>query len=858
MLPSLTAAFIAGLVLGSQLPFFPVVLTVLLVAVATGLCACEHVAVITPRRATALYVSLLSGILYWTVAAPQPSAHRMLMLWNRGDATMREVIGRVVAPVQHAPGRLTVILESEKAMPDGSSVRAPGLLRLVWRDPGPAPHHGDRIQFHAKLHPPTGSFNPGGFDYAAYLERQGIEAVGTVSGPDAVRVISTGGSEWGWAVWNRIDRWRGTIRDAAIRSLEQPALGVFLGIVIGERGYLDQELQDWFMVTGTVHLLSISGSHLGLVAFVMFWLVRYAVLRLPSPWLLTLSRVLTPSRVAVILTWPVVALYTLLAGAELATVRSLVMITVGLATVWLGYERHLRHATAAGAILIVAHDPRAVFDISFQLSFLSVLTIVQCVWWLEQREDGTETTGSTWAGRIWKYSAEALAISGAVTLATLPLVALYFHQVPWLGIVTNLVAVPFTGAVLVPLGLLSGVWTVAAGAETIPAGFWQERLLEWLVQGLRWFVDIPGSEWHVAAPSLPAMLLFYSALWAVSAGRIPRFGRVVGSVCVLCLVGWWVWSPRLGIDGDRWRVTFLDVGQGDSALIELPDGKTVLIDGGARYERFDVGRGIVAPFLWNRGIRRIDHVIGTHQQLDHVGGLIWLLRHVPVGRYWGTVGNRPEQFVAELKAALLERHVPEETPVRGQEILPGGPCRLTVLNPSDLAAVPVADHSGSGSSLNNRSIVTRLECADRAVLFAADIETEGVRLLTGGGRRPVTVLKVPHHGARSSLDREWLREIHPEYAVISVGRRNPYGHPVQAVLEALADEHAKIYRTDFDGAVWVTGRLSHPTVHVTSARELVPHPIDFHHGCVWRCEQDNWRCLWSQWTDHDGTPFLYE
>lgn len=856
MLPSLTAAFIAGLVLGFQLPSFPIALTALLVVVAAGLTACERATVIQPRRATALYVSLLSGILYWTVAALPPSAHQVQ--WNQVDVAAGEVIGRVVAPVQHAPNRLTVLLESERAMLEGDSSLAPGLVRLVWRDPGQGLLHGDRIRFRAKLHPPTGSFNPGGFDYAGYLERQGIGAVGTVSGPDAVRVIASGGADWGWAVWNRIDRWRGAIRDAAIRSLEQPALGIFLGIVIGERGYLQQELQDWFMVTGTVHLLSISGSHLGLVALVMFWLVRHAVLRLPAPWLLTLSRVLTPTRVAVVVTWPIVAVYALLAGAELATIRSLVMITMALATVWLGYERHLRHATATAAILIVAHDPRAIFDISFQLSFLSVLAIVQCAGWLRQPGDGTETTGSPWAGRLWRYGAEALAVSGAVTLATLPLVALYFHQVPWLGIVTNLVAVPFTGAVLVPLGLASGVWAIVAGAGTLPAGFLQERLLEWLVKGLRWFVGVPGSEWHVAGPSLPAILLFYSALWAVSADRIPRPGRIIGSVCIVCLVCWWVWSPRLGIDGDRWRVTFLDVGQGDSALVELPDGTTVLIDGGARYERFDVGRGIVAPFLWNRGIRRIDHVIGTHQQLDHVGGLIWLLRHVPVGRYWGTAGERPDQFVTDLKTALLDRHVQVETPIRGQEILPDGPCRLTVLNPMDLASPSVSDHPHSVSSLNNRSIVSRLECAGRAVLFAADIETEGVRLLTGAGRQPVTVLKVPHHGARSSLDREWLREIRPEYAVISVGRRNPYGHPGPSVLEALADEHAKIYRTDVDGAVWVTGRLSHPNVLVTTARDLVPRPVDIHHDCVWRCESDNWRRLWIQWTDRDGTPFLYE
>jgi competence protein ComEC len=302
-------------------------------------------------------------------------------------------------------------------------------------------------------------------------------------------------------------------------------------------------------------------------------------------------------------------------------------------------------------------------------------------------------------------------------------------------------------------------------------------------------------------------------------------------------------------------VTFLDVGQGDSAVIELPDGQTVLIDGGARYERFDMGRGVVAPFLWNRGIAHLDHVIGTHDQLDHVGGLIWILRHISVGRYWANGVERSEQFSADLDAALNDKQIPQDLAVRGQELLHSGPCKLTILNPTEGASVARATQRPSGTLLNNQSIVSRVQCGAHSILFAADIEVEGLRRLGEEGRRPVTVVKVPHHGARSSLDREWLGQIRPRYAVISAGRANPYGHPVPDVLQAYADENATVFRTDHDGAIWMTGRISTSEMTVVRMRDVLLHPVA-PRRCVWRCERENWHRLWLQFRDRPGMPFL--
>jgi competence protein ComEC len=638
------------------------------------------------------------------------------------------------------------------------------------------------------------------------------------------------------------------IQEAAVHTLPQPALGIFLGIIIGERGFIKPELEEWFMTTGTVHLLSISGSHLGLVALVVFWLVKQTVLRLPAAILLELSRRITPSRIAILVTWPAVAFYAWLAGAELATIRSLMMITLALVTLWLGYERRLRHAIAAAALLIVLHDPRAVFDISFQLSFLSVFTMIQTAEWLRQWNGEHVSAEDGIASRVAGYSRDAVVMSGAVTLVTVPIVALYFNQVSWMGLVTNLAAIPFTGFVLVPAGLLASLWTVLTGSGDLPMGHGLELLLTWMVQALRWCADVPGGEWHIAAPSLPMILLFYACLVVVGLSFSPRWVRIGGGALVLAILCWWVWSPHVGDDGDRWRVTFLDVGQGDSAVIELPDGQTVLIDGGARYERFDMGRGVVAPFLWNRGIGHLDHVVGTHQQLDHVGGLIWILRHMSVGRYWGNGVERSERFAADLTAALNLRQVPQSIAVRGRDLVQSGPCRVRILSPWEEVSIGGGGSHADGTSLNNQSIVSRLECGVHTILFAADIEIDGLRRLGEDGRRPVTVVKVPHHGAKSSFDRGWIGEIRPQYAVFSVGRGNSYGHPVPTVLRAYEEERAAVLRTDRDGAIWVAGRLSSSDITVTRTRDLLPQPVDSLQ-CLWSCEQANWRRVWAQFLD---------
>ena len=845
MLPSLTIAFIVGLFVGSQIPYFPLSASCLLLLAALGSVLLERAQRISIRQASWLYGTLLAGVVYWAVAV---NLLGNITLADPPSDRAIEMTGRIVAPVQQAPDRLVMIVRSDDPVATTGVSR---LVRLTWRTPERIFFQGDLVRFRALLRRPSGSLNPGGFDYVAYLERQGIDTVATVTGAEAVQLIESGLGHARWGIWNRLDRWRSSIRLAALQTLPQPALGLYLGIILGDRGYLDQDLRDQFMVTGTVHLLSISGSHLGLVALLIFAVIRWMMILLPTDWLLVLSRRITPIRIAAVCTIVPVAGYACLAGAELATMRSLLMVAVGLSAIWLGQERRLFHALSAAALVILLHDPQALFDISFQLSFVSVLAIAGWLSWQTaaeaealQDEPSFLRTGARW-GR------DSVLMSGVVTMVTLPLVAHYFNQFPWLGLFTNVVAVPVMGVLLVPIGLATGVWQILAGGSLLPLVSWNQWLLEHFVAAVRLLSTWPGGEWHVAAPSVLTMGLFYVCLGLIwlRVGRVG-FRLVVGTGLVAVLL-WWAWSPRMFPDGEHFRVTFLDVGQGDSAVVELPDGQVLLIDGGAAYERFDMGRGVVAPFLWSRGIRTIDHVVGTHPQLDHVGGLAWVLRHFTVKHYWGLGESREELFYQRLQQSLADRGLQEQVAREGREIVSSGPCRMVVLNPpaEESVGAPIRDRHGSGHGLNNRSVVTKLTCGHHAILFAADVERDGLSRMTSAKRHDqIEILKVPHHGAVSSLNRDWLASVQPTYAVFSAGRHNPYRHPARVVLDAYESEGIATLRTDRDGGVWFAGGVSGKALEVHRTKEWLRQPTN-RTTCLWACERANWIRLWQQWRD---------
>ena len=840
-----TAAFFAGLLLGSFLPYFPLSSTIVLLATAVAVTRLEALRRLSCSQGLGVYAAVLSGALYWTGFAWVTDLKDSFPTPAREPVT---IVGRIIEPVRHSSERAVMVMSLSQLNSEEGQGRVTGRVRVTWRHPDQNIGQGDIVTIKAKIRPPTGVMNPGGFDYGRYLRLHHIDAVAAITGPGHLSVEHPSSEELQWMLWRTIDSWRDRIREAAQASLAEPALGIYLGMVIGEPDYLGAEVRDRFMSTGTVHILSISGSHLGLIAFSTFLLAKWVCQSLPAPWLLRLSRHVTPTRCAVILTVAPVVIYTLLAGVQIATVRSLIMILLFLTTVWLGRPKHIVLALACAAWLLVLPDPNALFDISFQLSFLSVLAIGLVV----RRSDHDESNATllSWRERALVWGRDYLLLSAAVTLATVPLVAYHFNQISWVGIVSNLIIVPFAGFLLVPVGLLSAIWLLLSGGDVLPAAQVNQGLCDALMKIVDAFASIPGAEWHVASPSILVMIVFYLMLFRLLQPGDRTWGTRAAAVGVIVIVGWWAWSPRSWNAADTVRVTFLDVGQGDACVIELPDGKTVLIDGGAAHDTLDMGRAVIGPYLWDQGIRRIDHVIGTHPQLDHIGGLPWIVRHFAVSHYWGNGMKREEAFYRRLEDSLSRAHVTQERAAEGAVMVDTGGCRLRVLNPpSETEQVSLStDTPHTGTRLNNQSVVTRLDCGAHSFLFTADIETETIARLhgTNGAAFTARIIKVPHHGARSSFDAAWIREMIPDFAVISVGRSNAYGHPAGAVLAAYAGQGIPLLRTDRDGAVQVSANVSAKDFTINLARDAVLQPVMLGAGMRDQ-EAHNARMLWSEW-----------
>jgi len=565
-----------------------------------------------------------------------------------------------------------------------------------------------------------------------------------------------------------------------------------------------------------------SPGNLGLIGIVIFWSVRRAVLALPSRALLRLSARTTATRVAAGATILPVVLYALLGGAETATVRSLVMILIVLAATLLGRTHGIGTSLALALLLIVGWDPLAPFDISFQLSFLSVLVIVLVT--RVRAHSGAEAETGEFSGacgiraRMKEGMAESLLLSVLVTVASAPLVAAYFNQMAWVGGFSNLLIVPFVGFLVLPASLLACLGTLLGGSEELAGSAIVQPVLHALVWMVRGIAAVPGAELRVPSPAVWQMLFFYLFLGAGLLWWRRMAGWLAGAL-VLGMLVFWAWAPRDLPEPGSVRLTFLDVGQGDAALVETADGHALLIDGGAASEQYDVGRAAVAPLLWDRGIRRLDLVVATHPQQDHVGGLAFIVDKFEIGEFWTNGVSRDAVFLQRLEEVLAARGVQVRTVSTSTEDMLVGDCRARVLNP---VFSPHGGVAGSdGKRLNNQSVVIRLRCGKSAFLLTGDIEREAQAWMTERGvELEAAVLKVPHHGAKGSVYPPLLKAVKPWVAVVSVGRANAYGHPSPAMLEAYAGMGIPILRTDLYGAITVKETGAGLQVGCESGRRL--------------------------------------
>lgn len=646
------------------------------------------------------------------------------------------VQGRLaVEPVRWAPERARVQLDVSHV--DG--VPRTGRLAVTLYGPAPALGVGQTIAVDARLHRPHGFRNPGTFDHAARLRREGLHVVGSARGE---RVTPLDAPRPPWPT---------RLRRRALATLDQalpPASAALLaGLLLGERTALPPEIDDAFRRSGTYHLLAVSGSNVALVAGAV-WIVLRA---------LAASR-----RLAALGALAGVLVFAAVVGPDPSVLRATVMGVLVLAALVIERDARVANSLALAAIAILAARPSDLHDPGFQLSFAATAGIVAA-----PLPRGLVTG--------------ALGVTLAAQAAVLPVMLAHFNQLSTVAPIANLGAAPLAAAAtvlgLVALGL--GALSETAGGVALDAA-WPVLLLLRAVAAVT--AAMPGAMVHLPAPGPGAVVCYAAGLAAArlawSMRGLPgrswwRATAAAAALLALLATVLTAWPALRPADG-RLRMVVLDVGQGDATVLQAPDGRVALVDAGPGGPfRLDTGERVVAPFLWNRGSLRLAAAVTTHDDIDHGGGMPAVRRLFSVEGSWSAAidARAPIPFGGAVVTALRGRAEP---------VVPG-----------------VAPRRG-----NADAVVLRVEVGHVAMLLASDLDEEGERaLLRAGAPLAAAVLKVAHHGSRRSTTPAFLDAVRPAVAVVSVGPRNAFGHPDLDVLARLARARATVYRTDRDGAV---------------------------------------------------------
>jgi len=696
------------------------------------------------------------------------------------------------------PGGTRLLIRSQKVILPNGSVRVGGHLLLFLKEEYGPFHVGDRLRFLCRLYPPRGFRNPGGFSYARHLAFEGIQTIGFLSGE---RMWVRTGAGLKSLFLLRVEGWRDHIRDFLKTNADPRCAGIFGALVLGEQEGIPEEIKDRFIVTGIAHLLAISGDQFGIVAFLSFSLLTW-ILKRSELLLLAVS----VKKLAASMTIPCLLLYALIAGGGISVTRALIMVTAFFVSILLNRERNLLHTLVLAAFLILIVSPPSLFDVSFQLSFLAVLSILYLVprtLQILRSDDILPVVKRSIAQRILKYLKLSLLVTAVALLGTAPFVALHFNRVSIVGLVTNLFAIPWVGFLIVPLSLLASM--VSFFCSPLASFLIQLNgfITLALLQVLAFFANIPYASLFVPTPTVLEIFLFYLLLLTlIHLRKKAKIRYLFFAVCLALVLDLVFWNFR-GLFQKNLVITFIDVGHGDSILIEFPKGKRMLIDGGGLPEdRFDTGKNVIAPLLWKKKIGRIDYLVLTHPDPDHLKGLSFIASHFSIGQFWDSglpADSGPSRRLDEI---LSSRKIARFSLNDGAPTQRVGGVQISILNP---AAVRQSQKvSQNPSFLNNHSLVVKLCFKKIGILLTGDIEQEAeYRIVREGHSLKADLLKVPHHGSSTSSSLLFLERVKPDYAVFSVGERNLGRLPNPEVLRRYQELGAQIFRTDQHGAVRV-------------------------------------------------------
>jgi len=718
--------------------------------------------------------SVLAGILaFFIIGSLELLAFNYYRLNTFSDYKNTSITlrGTIVSEPEINGGKVTYIVNiigiREKSGGDFIKKRGKILLNTLQNDGSGIFEYGREITFEGNISLPQGARNPGGFDYRRYLAQKGIGAV-VFAYPYA---IEAGENIKGNILVRAGLNIRRRIVTVIEKSLPRQQAGLLNGMLIGYREGLSEEVQRAFSDAGLTHIMAVSGANVAFLIMPLAFLFKSIHLR---------KKYANPIIIAFLI------MFVFVTGFEPSVLRAVIMASILLISAVIYREPDTYSAIAVSCIILVAVNPYMLFNIGFQLSYAATLSIVM----LSKNLKKMLTSA-----RIPEIIADVLAVTLAAQIGVLPITLFYFNRLSLISIVPNILAGPVLelitviGAMMALLGQISLILSKLLG-------YLNNIFLSFVLFITRISSDVSFAAITTVTPSPVFSAIYYTAVWfflwymPLKQIRLKQKHIAAGlsALAVLILVG--------SITPGKLEVTFIDVGQGDSAFIKTCTGRTVLIDGGGSTNpdiASNVGENTVIPFLLDKGVMRLDAVVASHPHSDHIQGLMAVLGRIKTGMLIIPSMDDESEFNQLLEIASVKK-VPVFRCFAGQTIWLDSKTKLEVLNPE-------AGCSCENGSVNNASLVLRLVFGETEVLFTGDAEKEAeVRMIKELQNLSSDVIKIAHHGSSTSSDEAFIKKVNPKAAVISVGRNN-FGHPSAETIALLEDCGIEYFRTDECGGI---------------------------------------------------------